>query len=749
MNRILKYVNILIALLLVVLLVGVYWIAWRPLPQISGTIPAPISSSATVTRDALGVPHIRAATDDDALFLQGYVTAQDRLWQMDGLRRFAGGDLSEIVGPAALDSDKEVRRLRLRRIAEAAYLTLPAPDRAVLAAYARGVSFFIDTHRKRLPLEFTLLKYDPQPWSVIDSILIGLHMYRTLTTTWPEKIQKRNLLSGGDPAKVNFLFPARTGIEIPPGRLLPIGTTELQPGSNAWAISGSRTASGKPLLSNDPHLEYSIPGIWFAVHLESPGLNVAGVSLPGAPAVILGHNDRIAWGATNLHFDAQDLYIERFDDRTGRYQFRGKIEQARPERDVIRVKGAPNFDQLNWVTVHGPIYVSQGQERLSLRWAAAEPGTFQFPFLELNRARNWNDFVTALSRYPGPGQNWVYADVDGNIGYHASGRLPIRSNYAGDVPVDGVSGNYEWQGFIPFDQLPSSYNPPEGMIVTANQNPFPADYPYPVHGNFASHYRSKQIRDMLSSRKRLRPEDALAVQKDVYSAFGRYLAGALVRAYENRKAGNPSLADPLMLLRAWNGQMDKDQAAPLIVALAFQYVRKAVADSASPGKGPVYETQMAPAVIEALLGTRPSGWFRDYDEMLLKAFADAVEEGRRMQGRDAKKWRYGRYLTLMIAHPIGHQLPLVARYFDIGPVPLSGSSTTVKQTTLRLGPSMRMNADLGDWERSLLNLTIGESGHVLSRHYKDQWDAYYNGRSFTMQFGKVEAKSVVQFVPLQ
>jgi penicillin amidase len=315
--------------------------------------------------------------------------------------------------------------------------------------------------------------------------------------------------------------------------------------------------------------------------------------------------------------------------------------------------------------------------------------------------------------------------------------------------VDGASGNYEWQGFIPFDQLPLSYNPPEGLIVTANQNPFPPDYPYPVHGNFASHYRSKQIRDMLSARNGLRPEDTLAVQKDVYSAFSHYLAGALVRAYENRRANNPDLVDALTILRGWNGQMDKEQAAPLIVALAFQHVRKAVADSASPGKGPAYETQMAPAVIEKLLRTRPAGWFRDYDEMLLKAFADAMEEGRRMQGRDIRKWIYGKYLTLLIAHPVGHRLPLVAKYFDIGPAPMSGSSTTVKQTTARLGPSMRMNADLGDWERSLLNLTIGESGHVLSRHYKDQWDPYYNALSFPMQFGKVAAKNVVTFTPLR
>jgi penicillin amidase len=378
---------------------------------------------------------------------------------------------------------------------------------------------------------------------------------------------------------------------------------------------------------------------------------------------------------------------------------------------------------------------------------AAEPGSFQFPFVEVNRARNWQEFTKAISRFPGPGQNFVYGDVDGNIGYHAAGRLPIRKNYAGDVPVDGASGNFEWQGYIPFDQLPASYNPPDGLIVTANQNPFPAGYPYAVNGNFAPHYRSRQIRDMLSGRKGLRPEDTLAVQKDAYSAFSRYLAQAMVQAYERRGKGRGDLAEAVGLLRAWSGQMDKDQPEPLIASLVFQHFRKAVAEAASPGKGAVYETQMAPAAIENLLRTRPGGWFADYDEALLRSFADAMDEGGRMQGLDVKKWVYGKYLELTITHPIGHRLPVVAQYFDVGPVWMSGSSTSVKQTTRRLGPSMRMNADLGDWDRSLMNLPIGESGHVLSGHYKDQWDAYYNGTSFPMQFKKVEVKSVLEFVP--
>ncbi|MGI8988202.1 MAG: penicillin acylase family protein [Bryobacteraceae bacterium] len=734
LNRLLRYFNYAAAVVLIAALAAVYWFFWRPLPQTSGAIDAPLGRKATVVRDGLGVPHITAGSVDDALFIQGYVTAEDRMWQMDGLRRVAGGDLAEIVGPAGLEADRDSRRLRLRRIAEAAVLTLPAGDRAVLAAYVRGVNFFLETHQDRLPFEFALLGYSPRPWSVVDSILIGLHMYRTLTTTWPDEIEKRNLLAGGDPAKVNFLFPPRAG-------------NEIQPGSNAWAVAGSRTASGHALLSNDMHLEYSIPGIWFMTALKAPGLNVSGVSLPGTPGIIVGHNERIAWGVTNLHFDVQDLYIEKLDDRNGQYLFRGKMEQARPEREFIRIKGREPEVLRHWVTRHGPIIIDNAGEHLALRWAAAEPATFQFPFLDLNRARDWREFTAALARFPGPGQNFVYADVDGNIAYHATGMLPIRRTYSGDLPVDGSSGDFEWQGFIPFDQLPAAYNPSSGLIVTANQNPFPPGYAYRVNGNFPSPLRSNQIRDMLLAGKSLRPADTLRIQKDVYSDFSLFLAHRLVAAYDKRHATNPDLKDAIAALRSWDGQMDKNQAAPLIVTLAYQYIRKAAANRASPGNGGLYDTAMSVSVVENLLRARPPGWFDDYDEILLRSLLDGLEEGQRMQGRDVRRWAYGKYLQLRLYHPVGHQLPLVASYFDIGPVMMSGGSTTVKQTTRRLGPSMRMNADLGDWDNSLLNLPVGESGHVLSRHYKDEWDSYYAGTSFPMPFRKVEAKSTVEFVP--
>ena len=733
-HPVIRYLNIAIGVAVAAALVAVYWYAYRPLPQTSGYIHAPVSQKVTIARDALGVPHITAASEDDAYFAQGYVEAQDRLFQMDGLRRLAGGDLSEIVGPAALDLDRDSRRLRMRRIAELAYTTLPAQDRAPLAAYARGVNAFIETHLNSLPIEFTLIGYHPRPWSVVDTILIGLHMYRDLTTTWKDEILKRDMRAAGDRAKVDYLFPPRSG-------------GEMQPGSNAWAVSGAHTATGKPILCDDMHLEYSIPGIWYMVHLKAPGLDVSGVSLPGTPSVIVGHNERIAWGVTNLHFDVQDLYSENLDPATGRYLYQGKWEQAHQEREIIPVKGAATVEIPMWVTRHGPVFIDDGKQHLALRWAAAEPGSFQFPFPQINKAANWQEFTQALSRFPGPAQNFVYADVDGNIGYHATGRLPIRKGYAGDVPVDGSSGENEWQGFIPFDELPSFFNPPQGIIVTANQNPFPPDYRYAVNGNFASHYRSQQIRNLLSARNGWRAEDMLTVQKDVYSSFFHYLAQTIVQDYDRHTAQHADLDNAVQLLRGWNGQMDKEAAAPLVVTLAYQQLKKRVAERASPSVGARYRYQMAPAVIETLLRTRPAGWFTDWDDVILRSLSQGLDEGRRKQGHDPRRWIYGKYEPLLLANPVGRHLPLVAGLFDIGPVPMSGSPTTVKQYTEALGPSMRLDADLADWDRSLLEGTTGQSGQVLSHHYKDQWEHYYNAQSFPMQFQKIEAKDVLTLEP--
>lgn len=758
MRRILLVVNVLLGIASLGAAMAFYWVFYRALPQTSGSIATLVSEQVEVSRDDLGIPHIKAKTLEDALFVQGYVTAEDRMFQMDAMRRLAAGELSEIFGTATLDTDREARRLRLRRTADEIYATLPESDKKEMAAYARGVNAYIESHRGmyggRYGFEFTALGYEPRPWSVVDSILAGLNMYRSLTENWKLKFEKQQMLSTGEADKVGFLFtgPAAPGSPAA-GNAAP--TTEAgtpMPGSNAWAVSGAHTADGKPLLSNDMHLEFSIPGVWHAVQIQVsasgdfPGMNVEGVALPGLPGVISGHNDRIAWGETNLGFDVQDIYAERMDLRSGRYIFAGKQEQARAEREIIQVKGRPSEESLLWVTRHGPVFEETKTSALALRWTAYEPGIFQFVFLDVDRARNWDEFRRAISRFGGPAQNFVYADVDGNIGYHAAGKLPVR-HYAGGVPVDGSSGQNEWDGYIPFDELPQSFNPPSGIIATANANPFPANFAYPVSGNFAPRDRTEQILHLLGAGEKLKPQDALRIQKDVYSAYHFYLAQRVVQAYDKRGAVTGPLNDAIGLLRKWNGQMDKDEAAPLIASLISEHVRKSVAERASEGSGAVYNAEISPAVIEKLLKEQPADWFPDYNALLLHSFADAMEEGQRLQGTNPLGWRWGKSLFVNVRNPVAGSLRWVGSWFNVGPLPASGGITTINQMNGKLGPSERMNFSVGNWDSSLWNLMIGESGNRASWHYKDQFDAWYNGETFPMPFRNVEASSTVRFIP--
>lgn len=715
------------------LLGAAYWYAWRPLPETSGTIAAPIHGPATITRDSLGVPHIKASSWEDAIFLQGFVMAQDRMWQLDAARRFAGGELAEIAGPAALEGDRDARRLRMAKIADAQSQNLAPATRAIFAAYARGVNYYLETHRGRLSLEFTLLNYEPRPWRLRDSLLAALEINRELTNSWRDDIGKYRLLQATDPQKVSYLYPARTG-------------GEMQPGSNAWAISGAHTASGKPILANDPHLSWAMPSTWYEVHLTAPDLDVVGMALPGVPAVIIGHNQSIAWGVTNLGFDVQDLYREHINMQTGRYESQGRVEQAAVEREVIVVKGAPAVENFTFVTRHGPIFLNENNENYSLRWTAADLDALDFPFLDLDRARNWEEFNAVLARFPGPSQNFVYADTQGNIGYHAAGHVPIRKGCLGDLPIDGFRDECEWQGYIPYDDLPHVFNPPSGMIVTANQNPFPQDYRYAVNGKFASKYRSQAIRTLLSRQDKWQPLDMLSVQKDVYSAFLHFLARETVAAWDKHPGSNPQIKDAVDLLRVWNGQMEKGGAAPMIVALLYDDLRQAVAGKSMAAQD-WQASFLAPEVIERLLRERPQGWFGDYDAQLIKSLTAAIANGEKLHGSKVSRWDYGQFTQLTLRQPVLGQLPLLGKYLDAGPSPMSGSSTTIKQTTQRLGPSMRMIVDLSDLDHSLANLTIGESGHPLSRHYKDQWRAYWSGQSFPMQFHHVDASEVLTVIP--
>ena len=353
-------------------------------------------------------------------------------------------------------------------------------DRAVLAAYARGVNHYLETHMDRLPVEFTLLGYKPRPWRLEDTILVGLMMQQSLSNTYKHDLTREAMYEKGDPEKVAQLFPERTG-------------SEHQPGSNAWAVSGAHTKSGKASVANDMHVAWSLPGVWYMTHLRGPGVNVAGVAIPGVPAIVAGRNESIAWGITNLGFDVQDLYVPASN-------------QAVLERDRIAVKGMAGgepFQQL--VNAHGPIFQGPNGKPVALRWVAGEKQTFHIGLVKLNRAKNWAEFREALKEFPGASSNVAYADKDGNIGLQVAGQLPIRKDCNGQRVL--AAGTCEWQGFIPFEELPSFYNPAPGFIVTGNQNPFPEKYPYAVSGNFAPHYRANRILEELRRKEKWAPEE--------------------------------------------------------------------------------------------------------------------------------------------------------------------------------------------------------------------------------------------------
>jgi penicillin amidase len=763
-SRLIRAVNIIIAALALLIIFAVYWFAVRPLPKTSGRIALPIGAPASIERDARGVPHIRAASWQDAIFLQGYVTAQDRLWQMDMLRRFGAGEVSEVFGRAALLLDERSRRMRMREIAEADVSRLRPEDRAVFAAFARGVNAFIDSHRGDYPLEFSLPghSYDPRPWRMGDSVLVGLVMYRDLTDFSRFDFDKgRYFENARDPAKAHLLFPAAEG-------------SYVSPGSNAWTVSGAHALGGKPILANDPHLAYSLPGIWYLVHLEAPGLDVEGAALPGVPGVIAGHNAQIAWGVTNLEADAMDLYTEQIDERTGRYPFRGQPQQAQLDTQFIGIRGASPVEVQTWVTLHGPVVAHLDGKSFSFKWTAADG--FGYPFFDIDRASNWQQFRAALAGFWGPAQNFVYADRAGHIGYQASGKIPIRRGFDGGQPLDGASGNFEWAGYIPYDQLPSFFDPSDGMIATSNQNPFPPGYPFEVSGNFADRYRVNQVRARLAAVRRLSVDDMLAIQKDVYSAFDWFLARQAMAAVDKSDSSDRSMNQAISILRRWNGQMDRNLAAPVITELFYDELADWLTESllkpdavqrvlkeqwpyggngqsgtrsAALDNGFTPDIVPRPEIIQTLLERRPSGWVPkdDWNAWLVKRFAAALEVGRKLQGSPVSHWRWGRMLQWKLIEPVGNGIPLASSFFDIGPVPMSGSSTTVKQTTSGLGPSERMVVDLGDFDKSVQNLLAGESGMVASGHYKDQWKAYYAGKSFPMQFSRIDAKETLRVEP--
>jgi penicillin amidase len=770
---------------LVVIIAGsvLGWLYWRThagLPQLDGTLRvAGLEAPVEVLRDARGVPHIRARSLDDVVFAQGYVTAQDRLWQMDLSRRLAEGQLSEIFGKRTLELDIENRKLGFPGALARAVQELDPASRRVLQAYARGVNAFIAGHGGRLPVEFLLLHYQPRPWREADSIGVALDMAKQLNTSWRTDLMRERLRRKLTPQLYADLFPDRSPLDHPvaepvsrpakaahpDARAAPLiglpsigaspGALDVDPtlaalagtgesldsalGSNNWVVSGAHTQSGKPLLSNDPHLGHSVPSVWYQVELEAPGLHVAGVSLPGAPLVVIGHNERIAWGMTNTGPDVQDLYLETFKPGDpGKYLAHGRWVDAQVRHEDINVRAAVDVHLTARATRHGPVIGEDGNYALALAWTALEPHALTFPFLKIDQAQNWEQFKDALHSFTGPEQNMVYADVDGNIGYYAPAWVPIRKRGDGSVPVPGDSDDYEWIGYIPFEGLPHSYNPPGGIIATANSRVVPDRYPYFITHDWAAPWRTARIFELLEGGRNFTVSDMLRIDMDVLSLEDEDLARELLTAGAARPPRSADVQYALNLLGDWDGQARLDSAATLICevtrpALLERLLKPKLGDDTA-----LYHWFLSATFVDNAIRNRWARWLppgdADFNVTLIKSLEDGLKQiPKRTGSKDPSAWRWGYTIPLTFHHPLD-AFPFGRRLFDVGPLPQAGTGTTIKATTPSSGPSMRMVVDFSDLDRSVNNITLGESGQAFSPHYKDQLDAWYKGRSFPMLF---------------
>jgi penicillin amidase len=768
----------LLILLLLVILGGGAWLYWRArasLPQLDGAIHVDgLSAPVEVLRDARGVPHLRASSLHDLFFAQGYVTAQDRLWQMDLSRRLAEGALSEVFGERTLRLDVENRALGFRRVSQRALAELSPEAHTSLTAYADGVNAFIADHKDCLPIEFLLLSYRPRPWSEVDSLAVVLNMVKTLNTSWPRDLMRERIQAKLGSELSADLFPDHSPLDEPvaevaasPGKLLkkraglsfrtdlsevdptlaalvsPADSSEASLGSNNWVVSGAHTQSGKPLLANDPHLDHSVPSVWYMIHVKAPGLDVSGVSLPGLPLVVIGHNENIAWGMTNTGPDVQDLYVESFDPHDpGKYLHNGAWIDAEVRNEVIKVRRKRDYQLTVKVTRHGPIISDEDNRHLALRWTALEPHALSALFNALSGislARNWQQFTTALRDFTGPMQNFVYADRDGNIGYYAAAWVPLRKHGTGAVPVPGSTDDYDWSGYIPFEELPHSYNPASGLIATANSRVVPDDYPYFITSAWAEPFRSARIFQLLRAGKAFTVDDMLRIQTDILTLEDKWVAGQLLQASSQHQPQDPDAQYALSLLRDWDGEATMDSGATLVCELTRRALLERILRPKLGDQFSRYRWPMSTTFLENVLATNWTRWLppgdSSFSDTLMGSLEAAVKQIPNLVGsRSHQAWKWGNTIPLTFYHPLGQGVPLLGRLLDVGPFPQVGTATTVKATTPRHGPSMRMVVDCSDLDLSVQNVTLGESGQVFSPYYKDQFDAWYHGHSFSMPF---------------
>jgi penicillin amidase len=805
-----------VLLALVLLLTGyVTWTVRRSFPQLDGRAALPgLAHDVTVERNRWGVPHVYADTAEDLFRAEGYVHAQDRFWEMDFRRHVTAGRLSELFGAATLDTDKVVRTLGWRRVAERE-LGLVSPDaRRYLEAYAQGVNAWLRGHTgATASLEYAVLGlrnrgYRPEPWTPADSLAWLKAMAWDLRSNMSEELSRALAAAKVPAGRVDQLYPEYPYERNPtivdggavsdgkfesarPSRPLEAGGAAAAAeervaravaglpallgdggqgiGSNSWVVAGSRTATGKPLLANDPHLAPHMPSLWYqaGLHCRTRGpacpFDVTGFTFSGVPGVVIGHNDRIAWGFTNLGPDVTDLYIERLSGQG--YEYRGKREPFQTRTEEIEVAGGRPVTITVRSTRHGPLLSDvmpdahdaatsapaarrgpAGQSYgIALRWTALDPGRTADALFLLDAARDWEGFRAAAARFEVPAQNLVYADVDGSIGYQAPGKIPVRTRGDGRWPVPGWTGGHEWRGYIPFDELPSVENPPAGYIVTANNAAVEPGYPRLLTKDWAYGYRAQRITELLR-RERIDVAGMEAIQLDVHNPFAPTLVPHLFRVGASGHA-----AEALGMLRGWDFAQDAGSAPAAFYNAVWRHLLLRVFNDELPEDArPSGEDQWF-EVVRSLLALPDDPWWDDVrtadrrearDDVLRAAIADAGVELRKRLGDDPRAWRWGDLHTLELTNETfgTSGIPPIERLFNRGPLRLGGGSSIVDAVgwdvqqgyEVNWVPSMRMVVDLAGVDRSRwVNLT-GNSGHAFAGNYADQAPLWASGRTIPM-----------------
>ena len=797
---------------------GVFLWLRGSLPQVDGERVLPgLEAPVEVIRDRHGIPHIAAGSEEDALYALGFVHAQDRMWQMEMNRRIGSGRLSEVLGAAALETDRLLRVLGLRHRAKASLEHLEPASRDRLAAYARGVNAWIESRRGPLPPEFLVLGVEPAPWTATDSALVPKLMSLDVAREWTRDRMRLRLSKVLPPDRIADFYtpyradkprgvvPARTGASsslapasgspaldtsrharaaVAPGSVPPpfetpspdpalsrmlsaLAPIRGYPGSNSWVVDGTRSATGKPLLANDPHLGLTVPSIWYLAHLSWPGVDVVGATLPGMPVMVLGHNGRVAWGVTNTGPDVQDLFIERVDasDRS-RYLAPDGWRAFDVRRERIRVEDGDDVVLEVRESRHGPVLGDMFNERgrsneagevLAIAWTALRDDDRTLrAALGLPHVRDWKSFVANARDFHSPQVNITYADVDGNIGFLAPGLVPIRrgrpDERPGTVPRPGWEARHDWQGFVPFEELPRVHNPAGGAIVTANHQVVPDRYPHHITFEWAGGYRAERIMEKLSERHRHDVAGFRALQHDRISLFARALLPRLRRVADPPGAGE-TVERARALLDAWDADMDPERPEPLIFhAWIWEFGRLVSADelgalqrSAWGRKGPFIQRVLEERGVWCDDGGTVA--VETCAQMLRRALVTAMDRLARDHGDDPGAWRWGDAHVALARHRPFGRTPLAPLFNLSGPAP--GSTHAVNAFSFSPlsearpfasthGPGMRAIYDLADLDRSLFTLSTGASGNVLSPWYRNLEKRWRDGEYFTIPTGRAE-----------